>query len=192
MLFYYSQPGLIPETIFSSTLCVFLLGQSTIRTALIMIGKNEHCQTATDIKDWFEDSQDGRIEVNDFEQVHKSGDSGKGETFDVKLQRYLSQSTGILVICSEELKSCINNKSVVDITVNGVKVSLNGELVLNFLEEGDNKSKVIPLSGTREHLPTCLESNTCYIEILGDDINEDRLEMICTEIRGKLEEFHSK
>lgn len=161
--------------------------RTDIRTAFIVIGSNAEFDTAEALRDSLEDSEGGRVKVSDLADVSKS----EGASFDEKLRRYLMTSTGVVVICSDGLKACIDGGKNVDVTINQTKITLNGSVLSKFLyDSNQNKQKFIAIASNKTHLPDALKDKE-IIKISEGEVDEDKIEKAANEIRAILEGFQS-
>ena len=164
---------------------MFIQGQNSTRRALIIVGENKHLDFTEALRDSL---QSGRVQAKDLEDVDKS----KGDChFDEALEQFLSSCSGIIVICSEELRSCIDQQRIVTVTINDFDISLNGAVLSSFLKSEVNVKKCIPLSSDTAHLPAALKEKH-FIKLPHGTIDDDHVEKAVNEINTMLESFQAK
>ena len=145
-----------------------------------MIGENKQLDFADTLRNYL---QSGRVQAKDLEDVDKS----KGDRhFDEALEQFLSNSTGIIVVCSEELKSCIDDEKIVTVTINDFDISLNGAVLSTFLKTEVNVKKCIPLSSDTGLLPAALTGKH-FITLPQGNVDDDDIERAVKEINTTLE-----
>ena len=145
-----------------------------------MIGENKQLDFADKLRNSL---QSGRVQAKDLEDVDKS----KGDChFDEALERFLLDCTGIIVVCSEELKSCIDDEGIVTVTINDFDISLDGTVLSTFLKSEANVKKCIPLSSDTGLLPAALREKH-FIKLPQGNVDDDEVEKAVKEINTALE-----
>lgn len=150
-----------------------------------MIGENKQLDFAETLRNSL---QSGRVQAKDLEDVDKSKSD---RHFDEALERFLSNCTGVIFVCSGELKSCIDDKRIVTVTINDFAVKLNGAVLSTFLKTEVNMQKCIPLSSDTAHLPATLKEKH-FIKLPQGAIDDDHVEKAVNEINAILEGFQAK
>ena len=150
-----------------------------------MIGENKQLDFADTLRNSL---QSGRVQAKDLEDVDKS----KGDRhFDEALEQFLSNCTGIVVVCSKELKSCIDDERIVTVTINDFDINLNGAVLSTFLKTEVNVKKCIPLSSDTGLLPAVLKEKH-FIKLPKGNVDDDHVEKAVNEINAMLESFQAK
>ena len=148
------------------------------RKCLILLADEDQFDDYIDFKSSLEEISRGTVELDDFESIKKAD----GETNDDKLERFIKERNGLILICSDRMKSLIDNEKVATLNFDGSIFTLNGQVLRKLLENENIRCKVILVSfdGSKA-IPAVLNNNGI---VFNDEVTDEFVNRVIFQIRG--------
>ena len=154
------------------------MSAKVIRKCLILLADEDQFDDYIDFKSSLEEISRGTVELDDFESIKKAD----GETNDDKLERFIKERNGLILICSDRMKSLIDNEKVATLNFDGSIFTLNGQVLRKLLENENIRCKVILVSfdGSKA-IPAVLNNNGI---VFNDEVTDEFVNRVIFQIRG--------
>lgn len=154
------------------------MSAKVIRKCLILLADEDQFDDYIDFKSSLEEISRGTVELDDFESIKKAD----GGTNDDKLERFIKERNGLILICSDRMKSLIDNEKVATLNFDGSIFTLNGQVLRKLLENENIRCKVILVSfdGSKA-IPAVLNNNGI---VFNDEVTDEFVNRVIFQIRG--------
>lgn len=158
------------------------MSAKVIRKCLILLADEDQFDDYIDFKSSLEQISRGTVELDDFESIKKAD----GGTNDDKLERFIKERNGLILICSDRTKSLIDNEKVATLNFDGSIFTLNGQVLRKLLENENIRCKVILVSfdGSKA-IPAVLNNNDMTTRyVFNDEVTDEFVNRVIFQIRG--------
>ena len=154
------------------------MSAKVIRKCLILLADEDQFDDYIDFKSSLEEISRGTVELEDFESIKKAD----GGTNDEKLERFIKERNGLILICSDRMKSLIDNEKVATLNFDGSIFTFNGQVLRKLLENENIRCKVILVSfdGSKA-IPAVLNNNGI---VFNDEVTDEFVNRVIFQIRG--------
>ena len=154
------------------------MSAKVIRKCLILLADEDQFDDYIDFKSSLEEISRGTVELDDFESIKKAD----GGTNDDKLERFIKERNGLILICSDRMKSLIDNEKVATLNFDGSIFTFNGQVLRKLLENENIRCKVILVSfdGSKA-IPAVLNNNGI---VFNDEVTDEFVNRVIFQIRG--------
>ena len=156
------------------------MSAEVVRKCLILLADEKQFDDYIDFKASLEEISRGTVELEDFESIKKAG----GGANDEKLERFIKERDGLILVCSDKIKSLIDNEKVATLDFDGSTFTLNGQVLRKLLENENIRCKVILVSfdGSKA-IPVVLNNND-MITVFNDEVTDQFVNQVIFQIRG--------
>lgn len=154
------------------------MSAKVIRKCLILLADEDQFDDYIDFKSSLEEISRGTVELEDFGSIKKAD----GGTNDERLERFIKERNGLILICSDRMKSLIDNEKVATLNFDGSIFTLNGQVLRKLLENENIRCKVILVSfdGSKA-IPAVLNNNGI---VFNDEVTDEFVNRVIFQIRG--------
>lgn len=154
------------------------MSAKVIRKCLILLADEDQFDDYIDFKSSLEEISRGTVELEDFGSIKKAD----GGTNDERLERFIKERNGLILICSDRMKSLIDNEKVATLNFDGSIFTFNGQVLRKLLENENIRCKVILVSfdGSKA-IPAVLNNNGI---VFNDEVTDEFVNQVIFQIRG--------
>ena len=154
------------------------MSAKVIRKCLILLADEDQFDDYIDFKSSLEEISRGTVELEDFGSIKKAD----GGTNDERLERFIKERNGLILICSDRMKSLIDNEKVATLNFDGSIFTFNGQVLRKLLENENIRCKVILVSfdGSKA-IPAVLNNNGI---VFNDEVTDEFVNRVIFQIRG--------
>ena len=156
------------------------MSAEVVRKCFILLADEEQFDDYIDFKASLEEISRGTVELEDFESIKKAG----GGTNDEKLERFIKERDGLILVCSDKIKSLIDNEKVATLDFDGSTFTLNGQVLRKLLENENIRCKVILVSFDGSTAIPAVLNNNDMITVFNDEVTDQFVNQVIFQIRG--------